>query len=177
MVAWKDLVGTAGFGIDGLYCQPSNTQFTQISTNVRRLDAKTFKTMFEKMNNFYRRVPAARASSIELEIFNTDAARRVPRDETAYPWRDTIGYTMYEWSWTTAEAREECIKMGNELLRDFVATSGYPDVSVYVNYASGNETVEQKFGKDKLPRLASLKIKWDPRNAFRWTNPLPTKYP
>uniref|UniRef100_A0A8H7TQE8 FAD-binding PCMH-type domain-containing protein n=1 Tax=Bionectria ochroleuca TaxID=29856 RepID=A0A8H7TQE8_BIOOC len=177
MVAWKDLVGTAGFGIDGLYCQPSNTQFTQISTNVRRLDAKTFKTMFEKMNNFYRRVPAARASSIELEIFNTDAAKRVPRDETAYPWRDTIGYTMYEWSWTTAEAREECIKMGNELLRDFVATSGYPDVSVYVNYASGNETVEQKFGKDKLPRLASLKRKWDPRNAFRWTNPLPTKYP
>uniref|UniRef100_A0A0B7K4I8 FAD-binding PCMH-type domain-containing protein n=1 Tax=Bionectria ochroleuca TaxID=29856 RepID=A0A0B7K4I8_BIOOC len=174
MVAWKDLVGTAGFGIDGLYCQPSNTQFTQISTNVRRLDAKTFKTMFEKMNNFYRRVPAARASSIELEIFNTDAAKRVLRDETAYPWRDTIGYTMYEWSWTTAEAREECIKMGNELLRDFVATSGYPDVSVYVNYASGNETVEQKFGKDKLPRLASLKRKWDPRNAFRWTNPLPT---
>ncbi|CAH0021155.1 unnamed protein product [Clonostachys rhizophaga] len=174
MVAWKDLVGTAGFGIDGLYCQPSNTQFTQISTNVRRLDAKTFKTMFEKMNSFYRRVPAARASSIELEIFNTDAAKRVPRDETAYPWRDTIGYTMYEWSWTTPEAREECIKMGNELLRDFVATSGYPDVSVYVNYASGNETVEQKFGKDKLPRLASLKRKWDPRNAFRWTNPLPT---
>ncbi|CAH0054697.1 unnamed protein product, partial [Clonostachys solani] len=159
MVAWKDLVGAAGFGIDGLYCQPSNTQFTQISTNVRRLDAKTFKTMFEKMNNFYKRVPAARASSIELEIFNTDAAKRVPRDETAYPWRDTIGYTMYEWSWQTAEAREECIRMGNELLRDFVATSGYPDVSVYVNYASGNETLEQKFGKDKLPRLASLKRK------------------
>lgn len=60
-----------------------------------------------------------------------------------------------------------------ELRDDLVATSGYPGLAAYVSYAWGDETAEQKFGRDKLPRLVQLKKKWDPDNVFGYCNPLP----
>ncbi|KAI3322460.1 FAD-binding domain-containing protein [Xylariaceae sp. AK1471] len=62
-----------------------------------------------------------------------------------------------------------------ELRADLVATPGYPELSAYVSYAYGDETLEQKFGRDKLPRLVKLKKKWDPENVFGYCNPLPTE--
>lgn len=81
------------------------------------------------------------------------------------------------WTEPNCKVTEAVVKLGEELRRDFTETSGYPDLSVYVNYANGDETVEQVYGKANLPRLAALKKKWDPQNAFRFSNPLPAQYP
>lgn len=64
-----------------------------------------------------------------------------------------------------------------ELRSDLAATSGYPGISAYVNYAWGDETYEQVFRADKLPRLLALKQKWDPENVFGFSNGLPSKAP
>ena len=74
-------------------------------------------------------------------------------------------------------AAEAGNQLGRELRNSWAATSGYPELSVYVNYAHGDETLEQRYGRDKLPRLASLKKTWDPSNVFAYNNALPTKYP
>jgi hypothetical protein len=70
---------------------------------------------------------------------------------------------------------------GNDFARDlvseFVATSGFPDLSVYVSYAYVDETLKQIYGREKLPRLAALKKQWDPDNIFGFNNALPTEYP
>lgn len=60
---------------------------------------------------------------------------------------------------------------GREIRAELAATSGYPDMSVYVSYAYGDETLQQKFG-DNLPRLQQLKKQWDPKNKFGYCNPL-----
>lgn len=52
-----------------------------------------------------------------------------------------------------------------------------PDLAVYVNYASGNETLEQRYGASKLKRLAATKKEWNPSQVSGYSNPLPTKYP
>jgi hypothetical protein len=67
--------------------------------------------------------------------------------------------------------------LGRELRKDFAATSGYPSLSVYVNYSHGDETLEQVYSAGKLPRLARLKKAWDPDNLFAFNNALPMKYP
>lgn len=67
--------------------------------------------------------------------------------------------------------------LAKELRTSFADTSGYPDLAVYVSYAHGDETLEQRYGADKLPRLAALKKKWDPSNVFAYNNALPTSYP
>lgn len=66
---------------------------------------------------------------------------------------------------------------GQTLRDSWVRTSGYENHTIYVNYARGDETLEQKYGARKLPRLAALKKKYDPDNVFGWNNALPTEYP
>lgn len=81
-------------------------------------------------------------------------------------------------AWPEGKPVEEAANaLGRELRSEFAATSGYPDLSVYVSYAWGDETLEQIYGKEKLPRLAALKKKWDPDNVFRYNHALPTEYP
>ncbi|KAF9878631.1 FAD-binding domain-containing protein [Colletotrichum karsti] len=179
VVPWKSLVGTAGFGADQGWCQSSPIPWTQLSANTKRLDADTMRTMFAKTTAFYESVqdPGALGTTVELEIFNSDAMRAVPADATAYPWRDSIAYMMFELTWSNGEGEAAAIALAEDLRRDFVATSGYDDLAVYVNYASGNETLEQIYGANKLKRLAETKKKWDPKQVFGFSNPLPTKYP
>jgi FAD/FMN-containing dehydrogenase len=59
----------------------------------------------------------------------------------------------------------------------FAATSGYGGLAVYVNYAYGDETLEQMYGARKLPRLSALKRRYDPDNVFRFHHALPSTYP
>ena len=75
---------------------------------------------------------------------------------------------------TTANA---ATALSKELRKDVAATSGYGDVTIFVNYAHGDEKIENIYGKDKLPRLAQLKKTWDPSNVFSFNNKVPAKYP
>jgi hypothetical protein len=77
-------------------------------------------------------------------------------------------------TWTTqgSESEGPANALGSELRSDFAATSGYDDLSVYVNYAHGDETLEQIYG-NKLGRLTQLKATWDPHNVFAYNNALP----
>lgn len=178
VIPWSQLVPTSAFGADSwVWCKESDVPRTMIATNTKRLDATTMKNMFSKMAAFYQANPDARLTTIELEVFNSDAMKAVPADSTAYPWRDAIMYAMFEMSWTSKAGEKAAMALGNELRRDFAKTSGYNANQVYVNYAFGDETLEARYGKDKLPRLAQLKKKWDPSNVFKYSNPLPTKYP
>lgn len=68
-------------------------------------------------------------------------------------------------------------KLGEELRNQFATTSGYSEKAVFVNYARGDESIENIYGKRKLPRLAQLKKKYDPFNLFAYNHPLPMHYP
>ena len=45
-------------------------------------------------------------------------------------------------------------------------------LSVYVNYAHGDEGRAAWYSERKLPRLLTLKARWDPKTLFNWSNGL-----
>ncbi len=47
-------------------------------------------------------------------------------------------------------------------------------LNAYVNYAYGDETLEQMYGYEpwRLQKLRALKKKYDPENRFRFYNPI-----
>lgn len=49
----------------------------------------------------------------------------------------------------------------------------YP-LNTYVNYASSDETLEEKYGYEpwRLARLRALKAKYDPQGRFNFYNPI-----
>ncbi|OTA97950.1 hypothetical protein M434DRAFT_391560 [Hypoxylon sp. CO27-5] len=149
------------------------------SVNVRKFAAETLKATFDKLDVFYKAHPDGRSSVAVLETFSNRAVAAVPDDTTAYPWRDAKGNFMFQMSWPQLgnPVEEPVNDVARELRQDIVATSGYPELTVYVNYAHGDETLEQIYGKSKLPELARLKKKWDPNNVFKYHHALPTEYP
>lgn len=58
----------------------------------------------------------------------------------------------------------------------FQATSGFEELSVYVNYAHGDEGARAWYSQRKLAKLASLKRTWDPEQLFSWYDPVPIYY-
>lgn len=55
----------------------------------------------------------------------------------------------------------------------FQATSGLDQLSVYVNFAHGDEGPGAWYSERKLPGLTRLKQQWDHQQAFSWYFPVP----
>lgn len=58
----------------------------------------------------------------------------------------------------------------------FQATSGFEELSVYVNYAHGDEGANAWYSQRKMAKLSSLKQTWDPKQLFSWYNPVTIGY-
>jgi hypothetical protein len=56
----------------------------------------------------------------------------------------------------------------------FQKTSGFAELSLYSNYAHGDEGVNAWYSAEKVQQLIKLKALWDPNRLFSWTNPLPS---
>ncbi|KAI2618201.1 hypothetical protein GGR54DRAFT_189856 [Hypoxylon sp. NC1633] len=176
---WNKLIGTAAGGFNDILCEKD--QYRNFYTaNLLKLDGSTYQETFEKMTEFYNTYPDAHGSFVNLEVFPNQATAAVDHDSTAYPWRDTKAYIQVGILVGDEHIDSDAVSNGETLargLRDsWVKTSGYSEISIYVNYAHGDEELWQKYGRDKLPRLSALKKQWDPTNVFGFNNALPTSW-
>ncbi|KAI0437928.1 FAD-binding domain-containing protein [Xylaria telfairii] len=161
-------------GIIEASCNTTNGVTSIPSVNVRHFSAQTYLSVYNKFDAYLKKYPDGRSSAFIFETFASSGPLSVPDDQTAYPWRDSTGNIMLQLRWTGLDNtfQDTANAFGREIRADIAATSGYPDLSVYVSYAYGDETLEQKFGRDKLPRLLKIKEEWDPKNKFAYCNPL-----
>ncbi|KAK4541282.1 hypothetical protein LTR36_008198 [Oleoguttula mirabilis] len=78
------------------------------------------------------------------------------------------------WAGNSTEAREKAETYG-KLMRAALAAGDQETSStshVYLNYAIGDESREQVYGAEPLPRLQALKKRYDPANKFGFYMPL-----
>ncbi|KAI6086403.1 FAD-binding domain-containing protein [Hypoxylon rubiginosum] len=178
VVPWNKLIGSAFGGVIDSICRDNITR-DLYSWNMKNYSASTYTTSFSKMDDYFAKHPGGRSSVLQFEFFPNQAMAAVPADETAFPWRDTTGYINFNMLFDGGDNATEAasIALGLELRDDLVATSGYPELTVFINYAHGDEKIEQIYGREKLPRLASLKNIWDPNHFFSYNNGLPNQYP
>ncbi|KAL4913598.1 hypothetical protein BDW62DRAFT_220572 [Aspergillus aurantiobrunneus] len=175
---WNRLNAVAGFSGDAATCEPGSIH-NIYGVNLRKRSASTWTSVFEMMSMLYQSTPGARTSILTFEAWGNQAVAAVPDEETAYPWRDAEVYVMGDFTWTPGDdsAREQSISAGIKVRETLAATSGYDGLAVYVNYARGDESLVQRYGETKLPKLVELKRKYDPHNVFRFHHPLPMEYP
>lgn len=64
---------------------------------------------------------------------------------------------------------------GNNLREGLHNASGSADLHAYVNYAHGDETLQELYGFEpwRLSRLETLKTKYDPEGRFDFYSPIP----
>lgn len=83
---------------------------------------------------------------------------------------------LFSWKDPDSGAARAVAELGRQLRTSLSEAGGYDDDAVYVSYSQGDETLEQIYGRRKLPRLADLKKAWDPNNVFDYNITLPTEY-
>ncbi|KAI1456525.1 FAD-binding domain-containing protein [Annulohypoxylon moriforme] len=178
LVPWNKLLSSLFGGNTAIACEAGVTRDIY-GLNYKNYSASTNSASFNKMANYFDKYPGGRNGSLLLEFFPNQALKAVPTDATAFEWRDAMGYMNLNLIFDAGDNATEsaAIALGRELRQDIAATSGYPEITVFVNYAHGDEGLERIYGKDKLPRLAQLKKTWDPNQFFSYNNGLPTHYP
>lgn len=91
-IPWNQVYATQGFGMFDAQVCAKNVIRDLYATNVRNLSAPTMDLAFQRMTTFFVNNPNALDSSVQFEIFPNQATIAVSCEDTAYPWRDTLGY-------------------------------------------------------------------------------------
>ncbi|KAF2644249.1 FAD-binding domain-containing protein [Massarina eburnea CBS 473.64] len=107
------------------------------------------------------------------EGYSTLKTQAIDPLSSAYPHRDE--YLVYFFATITPPGKEsQALTWASQVRNLFNA--GQPDrrVATYVNYATGDESLESIYGYEpwRLQKLRGLKAKYDPGNAFRYYNPI-----
>lgn len=68
----------------------------------------------------------------------------------------------------------EAIAIGKQITQLWADGQPHRQQHTYVNYAFGDEPLEQMYGDEpwRLKKLRAIKAKYDPDNAFRFYNPI-----
>ncbi|UKZ52644.1 hypothetical protein TrVGV298_006425 [Trichoderma virens] len=158
--------------------------YSNMSANLAQImvaswNRTTSSAGFEKIEKYFYDHPGGRDTTLVFENFPNQAVAAIPDASTAFPWRDFKGFIQINFAWTAGDdaTAQASNKLGKELRNQFATTSGYSEKAIFVNYAHGDESIENIYGRRKLPRLAQLKKKYDPSNLFAYNHPLPTHYP
>lgn len=93
VIPYNKIYPTALGGLGNTICGNDVTSEVGYGINFANLSSSTYQTIFKKLSNFYITYPDGRASGIEMEVFAPQAVQKVPVRATAYPWRDTLGYS------------------------------------------------------------------------------------
>jgi hypothetical protein len=69
---------------------------------------------------------------------------------------------------------KDAIDIGKQITQFWANGQPTREQHIYVNYAFGDEPLEQMYGSEpwRLKKLRAAKAKYDPHNAFRFYNPI-----
>jgi len=176
MVPWNELYAALFFGKDSTMCLRNQHLYTA-GQGLKQTDVATFDSYFDDMTQFFRQNSEI-SGALVFSRFPNDAVMAVPNDDTAYQYRDIKTHL----TWISIYRDDPILDTKVDTfwkasMAKFQKTSGYDNLTIYVNYAHGDEGPEVWYGAQKLERLSRLKREWDPDQVFSWYQPIPLHWP
>lgn len=83
-----------------------------------------------------------------------------------------LSLLVFSYANSTGPLDQEINAFARSARRNFTAASGFVQPQICASYGHGDEDRATLYSAANLPRLRSLKAKWDPGNAYRFTHPL-----
>jgi hypothetical protein len=175
-VPWNNILDAAFFGqTSGSGACTRNNIVNIFSLALKQTDVSTWVSHFNDLGDFFTQHPSYYGRLL-IQRFPTQGMQRVPDQATAYPFRDAkIQLNMEGW-YTNRTLDAPVTDFLRAARAKFQETSGFADLSVYTNYAHGDEGPEAWYSRRKLGRLVALKKRWDPEGAFSWYNAVPHRH-
>ena len=143
-------------------------------------DVPSLREVYNKFAALMQEVPAFNRSFFLLEGYSVQAVQAIAADSTAFPHRsDTLllSPVIYYAPNTSLDAR--AVQAGTQLRGILHEGSVKSEMDTYVNYAHGDESLENMYGYEpwRVERLKSLKQEYDPQERFSWYAPIPPAEP
>jgi hypothetical protein len=113
-------------------------------------------------------------SVVMLEGFSTNRVSQIPSDSTAYPDREGQLLLSPLLTYPSNSALDDTAwKLAGDIRSVLVDGSG-EKLNAYVNYARGDESLEEVYGHEpwRLEKLRRLKKEYDPSGRFNWFAPI-----
>ncbi|KAJ5805914.1 uncharacterized protein N7503_003516 [Penicillium pulvis] len=139
-----------------------------------QLDPTTWRTIYTDYTNFLTENGGDNVGSslVLMEAYSLQFAEQKGDYSSAYAWRSTNRFNTVAIAWYTDESLDETANLWASQVRDdWRATSGLKSNSTYINFAFGDESLEDIYG-DNVPVLQALKSYYDPQNKFNQFFPL-----
>ncbi|XXG96375.1 hypothetical protein Hte_002657 [Hypoxylon texense] len=172
MIPWSKLIKENRFGADTFACMKGGNHAVY-GLNVDNFDVATYVDLVDQFDAFYAKNPSLAVSLLVLELFPNAVTKRVPDAATAYPYRGSLGHMFLSFVFPDEASAAVAEQFALATREKLVATgSKGKQLTVYVNYAHGDEGRVAWYSERKLPKLLALKSRWDPKNLFKWTNAL-----
>ncbi|KAL9074399.1 MAG: hypothetical protein Q9157_004402 [Trypethelium eluteriae] len=175
-VRWTDWWTVADFGT---YTSPSATDcvngeyYTSYALGIKQTDPNALTTLFNNLTEFSKANPSF-SGFFGIDRYPNAMTLRVPDGEMAYPYRDIKSQVQYHPNSTLDKAANDFWRNARAMVQ---ATSGFDNLSVYVNFANGDEGPAVWYTPAKLHNLTRLKRRWDPMERFSFYQPVPLYYP
>ena len=173
---YTDVAAWTGNGNEDVSCQRGGLAKARFPIDLEAYNVDAIRKFYDLFASSTRETPAFNTSSFLYEGYSVQGVQAIPSDSTAYPFRsdNLLVASVITYEPDGPELDEKAAKLGNDLRQILYEGSGRSELHTYVNYAYGDESLQNMYGYEewRQERLLSLKNKYDPDRKFSFYSPI-----
>ncbi|KAI0198019.1 FAD binding domain protein [Astrocystis sublimbata] len=174
--SYTNLPAWTGNSNDALPCQKSGLVNIRFPIDLQNYNVDAQRKVYDLYASNTKTTPALNGSLFLFEGYSLDAVKAIPSDQSAFPNRgaNLLVSPLLTYAPGDAELDKTAAELGKNVRQILYEGSGQKDLYTYVNYAFGDETVENWYGHEpwRQDRLKALKQKYDPLGRFSLYAPI-----
>ncbi|OJJ04867.1 hypothetical protein ASPVEDRAFT_86246 [Aspergillus versicolor CBS 583.65] len=171
---YPDVPDATGTGVHSPMCQHGKTNM-QFPFGLLEHNITATRQIYDYFANVTAAQPVYNQSIVVFEAYSLQGVQAVDPAESAFPHRaDRFLCDVLITYDPDSSLDNRAIAIGKQISRLWAEGQPGQEEHIYVNYAFGDEPLEQVYGYEpwRLDRLRAAKARYDPNNIFRYYNPL-----
>ncbi|KAL8779318.1 MAG: hypothetical protein Q9213_006998 [Squamulea squamosa] len=174
-VPYADLADAVGTGVNSPVCQPGMGAASS-PVGIQNFNTTTNRQVYDLYSDLVTKHPEFKGSVVQFEGYPMQKVQSVDSASTAYAHRDDNLLVSLQAIYAPSSISDDIAPQYGHQIRDLFHAGDRPDwpLNAYVNYAYGDETLEQMYGHEgwRIQKLRALKKKWDPYGRLNWYHPI-----
>ncbi|KAH7139584.1 hypothetical protein B0J13DRAFT_586213 [Dactylonectria estremocensis] len=173
---YRDLAEWTGIALTSAPCQKNGLGNPRFPIYLKSYDIAATKQAYELFASETNGGSPFNSSLFMLEGYSTQGVSTIDAQSSAFAFRDEhlLLAPLITYSPDGPALDKRAADLGVELRQILHKATGKEEMSVYVNYAFGDETPRQWYGSEqwRQDRLKALKGKYDPKGKFSFFGPI-----
>ncbi|KAI1423279.1 FAD binding domain protein [Xylaria sp. FL1777] len=175
--SYKQIPAWTGIANESPQCQKAGLVTMRFPIDLQTYNVTAQRKAYDLFASAMKETPDLKYSALLFEGFSLHGVKAVPDEQSAFPSRgdNLLVAPSITYAPSTPELEEAAVNLGESLRQILYEGSGRTELHSYVNYAFGEETLENWYGYDewRQTRLRELKKKYDPLGKFSFYAPIP----